>query len=170
MSSFDLVNSFLYVCMRFLHLVFSCSPHCVYVRLLLLHSAAENENKNALTVEENMRESVAIILVLYASLMLCQDLNNRQQTIDEFIDQLAFNRKTESTTTIKPDRNPNQWPYEFVDGQNQGSTQLTFAQQPQQNAGQRPSYNAVSYPTSDQSYNRPIYNANVCAIASFNSN
>lgn len=108
-----------------------------------------------------MRESLVIILTVYVSLVLCQDLNNRQNNIDEFIQQLGPQNGNENTT-LKPIRNPFQnTDNQFPNGQNQGPTPA-FGQQPQpENTGQ----SSLAYPSSvGQSSNRPTHNTNVSAF------
>lgn len=109
-----------------------------------------------------MRESLAIILSVYVSLVLCQVvLNNRQQNIDEFIALLAKKNGNESTT-LRPIQNPFQRPTnQFQYGQNQGSM-LTYGQQP---PPPQPSFTPVAYPYGvRESSNQPTHNTNVSAI------
>lgn len=114
-----------------------------------------------------MRETLAIILTVYVSLVLCQELTNRQDSIDGFIQQLAQQNAT--LRPVRPFQNPGT--DQFSNGQNQGST---FGQQqppspapspsswppPQQNTGQT----SLEYPSiGTQSPSRPVHKANVSA-------
>lgn len=111
--------------------------------------------------KKKMRESLAIILTVYVSLVLCQVLNNRQQDLDEFITQLA---QRNQSRPVQPFQNPNQpsSSNQFWNDQSQGAPPS-----PQLNTGQSSSFNPVSYPTSNgQSSNRPTHNVNVSAFDS----